>query len=102
MHRNGDAWFHGMGQWLRAHWYVILLAIGVLGWVIRVEVFAQAGARFTPQDAQILEQKWEDRFDALPPDTYEQYIDQRFDALEDKIDILHADILWLRQYVESP
>lgn len=101
MNNGGVAWFGGMGQWLKSNWQILIVAAAVVGWIVRVEVFAQAGGRFTNQEAVELEQRWEERFDALPPDTYEKYIDQRFDSLELKLQEQHEDIIWIRNWLDK-
>ena len=101
MNGDGDRWFSGLSDWLGRHWLILVVAAGALAWVIRVEVFAQAGGRFTTRDAAELEQRWEERFDALPPDTYEKYIDARFDTLEQQIQRIQDDVEWIREHLEQ-
>ena len=83
---DGSSWWEGMRNWLRANWLVLTVAAACVGWVVRVEVFAQTGKRFTESDAIKMELRWEEKFDSLPPAAYVKYVDSRFDSLEKQLD----------------
>jgi len=99
MNGNGDRWLHGLSDWLKKNWLILVVASMAIGWVFRMEVFAQAGPRFTPDQAREMELRWEQRFDSLPPDNYERYIEQRFKDLEKQIDSVHADVIIIRDNI---
>lgn len=96
--KNGDgsSWLAGFSSWLKSNWLILVLAIGIIGWVVRMEVFVQSGPRFTPDDAMRMEARWQVKFDALPPPGYQRYIDSRFTSVNRRLDEIHTDTLWLK------